>query len=150
MQNPVRNYYHDLHGDVDPGHELLPPVALSLIVISSSETLPFLIACAFKGHPDKLWKYEYANVWNILFHIKLKFLFTTYYLNVCLPINDIITCSPFVESNNIYKNKSKMPWKDVKCFVCFFSNKNTNSYCWYHLINVIKLFLFCIHVSAFL
>lgn len=33
---------------------LLPPDALTLMVISSSETLPFLMACALRGHPDKL------------------------------------------------------------------------------------------------
>lgn len=32
----------------------LPPLAFNLMVISSSDILPFFKACAFRGHPDKL------------------------------------------------------------------------------------------------
>lgn len=51
----------------------LPPVALSLMVISSSETLTFLIACALRGHPDKLWEESlHPRVKCTSFLIKLK------------------------------------------------------------------------------
>lgn len=40
----------------------LPPLALSLIVINSSEILPFFMVCAFRGQPDRLKRIGKKNI----------------------------------------------------------------------------------------